>query len=193
MSIGNKIKELIRQGHSYTYISNTLGCAKSTISYHVRRNNMRPLDTNGQARYDWIVIKQYYDADDTVTFRDLTKQFGVGASSITKAVKRGDIIPRSKELPLAEIMTKDASYQTTRLKGRLLNDGILTNRCYNTKCTLHYATDMKWAGEPIVLHLDHINGIPNDHRLTNLRLLCPNCHSQTPTYAGKNIKRNSSE
>ncbi len=43
----------------------------------------------------------------------------------------------------------------------------------------------KWLGEPLVLHLDHINGIHNDNRIPNLRLLCPNCHSQTPTYCGK--------
>ena len=40
----------------------------------------------------------------------------------------------------------------------------------------------EWCGKPISLHLDHLNGISNDNRLENLRLLCPNCHSQTPTY-----------
>jgi len=44
-----------------------------------------------------------------------------------------------------------------------------------------------WNGKPIVLHLDHINGINTDNRLENLRFLCPNCHSQTPTYCGKTI------
>src|SRR5437763_16057938 len=39
-----------------------------------------------------------------------------------------------------------------------------------------------WQGMPLVLHLDHINGINNDNRIENLRLLCPNCHSQTDTY-----------
>ena len=40
-----------------------------------------------------------------------------------------------------------------------------------------------------MLQLDHINGINTDHRLENLRLLCPNCHSQTPTYCGVNVKK----
>lgn len=40
----------------------------------------------------------------------------------------------------------------------------------------------EWRARPLVLHVDHINGINNDNRLTNLRFLCPNCHSQTPTY-----------
>jgi hypothetical protein len=44
----------------------------------------------------------------------------------------------------------------------------------------------EWQGQPIVLQLDHINGVHNDNRLDNLRLLCPNCHSQTDTYCGRN-------
>lgn len=42
----------------------------------------------------------------------------------------------------------------------------------------------------ITLQLDHINGINNDNRVENLRFLCPNCHSQTSTYTGKNTKKN---
>ena len=42
-----------------------------------------------------------------------------------------------------------------------------------------------WNGKKLVFQLDHINGKRNDHRLENLRWLCPNCHSQTETYCGK--------
>ncbi len=42
-----------------------------------------------------------------------------------------------------------------------------------------------WRGDRLVLHLDHINGTASDHRLESLRLLCPNCHSQTATYCGR--------
>ena len=44
----------------------------------------------------------------------------------------------------------------------------------------------EWNGRKISLHLDHINGVSGDHRLENLRFLCPNCHSQTKNYAGRN-------
>lgn len=47
----------------------------------------------------------------------------------------------------------------------------------------------EWHGRALVLQLDHANGDPNDHRLCNLRWLCPNCHSQTPTFAGRGAGR----
>lgn len=45
-----------------------------------------------------------------------------------------------------------------------------------------------WNNKPLTLQVDHINGMPNDNRIENLRWLCPNCHAQTSTWAGKNIK-----
>ena len=47
-----------------------------------------------------------------------------------------------------------------------------------------------WNGKSITLQLDHTNGIRTDNRLENLRLLCPNCHSQTITFSGRNKKKN---
>ena len=46
---------------------------------------------------------------------------------------------------------------------------------------------IEWNGKILSLHLDHINGINNDNRIENLRFLCPNCHSQTETYCGKQL------
>lgn len=54
------------------------------------------------------------------------------------------------------------------------------------KCSICGIAD--WLGQTLSLHLDHINGINDDNRLENLRFLCPNCHSQTDTYCGKNKK-----
>ena len=42
-----------------------------------------------------------------------------------------------------------------------------------------------WSGRPLVLVIDHINGDFHDNRSDNLRFLCPNCHAQTPNYAGR--------
>jgi len=45
-----------------------------------------------------------------------------------------------------------------------------------------------WNGRELKLQLDHINGVHDDNRLENLRFICPNCHTQTTTFAGKHIK-----
>jgi 5-methylcytosine-specific restriction endonuclease McrA len=84
---------------------------------------------------------------------------------------------------LDEVLVEGSSYvAVATLKRRLIEEGLLEPRC--RQCGID-----AWQGQPIVLHLDHINGIRNDHRLENLRLLCPNCHSQTETYCGRNKGR----
>ena len=53
-------------------------------------------------------------------------------------------------------------------------------------------TGDSWNGEPLTIELDHINGINDDNRVENLRWLCPNCHSQTPTYRNNRNRRTTS-
>lgn len=52
----------------------------------------------------------------------------------------------------------------------------------------HCQNNGEWYGRKLTLELDHKNGNRNDNRKENLRFLCPNCHSQTPTHRGNNIK-----
>jgi HNH endonuclease len=89
---------------------------------------------------------------------------------------------KGQTIALSDILVEDSTYRTIwRLKLRLLREGILEYRCYVCGLT-------EWNGKPITLQLDHINGVNLDHRIENLRLLCPNCHSQTETFAGRNKK-----
>lgn len=65
----------------------------------------------------------------------------------------------------------------------------LQKNCAPYRCSICGISD--WQGNPICLHLDHVNGNHTDNRLENLRLICPNCDSQQPTYKGKNLGVNS--
>ena len=88
----------------------------------------------------------------------------------------------SPRLPLDVVLVTNSTYTSiASLKRRLLASGLLHRRC--SECGL---TD--WRGAALALVLDHINGDPRDHRLENLRMLCPNCNSQTPTFAGRNMR-----
>jgi len=67
------------------------------------------------------------------------------------------------------------------LKKRILHES-------DYKCECCGISD--WQGKPITLEMDHVDGDPNNNRRENLRILCPNCHSQTHTFRAKNIKIN---
>ena len=91
-----------------------------------------------------------------------------------------------KRTPDDEIFCRDSTYLGT---GNAIKKRLVENHGFNYCCS---ATDCElstWRGKSLALHLDHINGVRDDNRVDNLRLLCPNCHSQTPTYAGKNKKK----
>lgn len=84
--------------------------------------------------------------------------------------------------PLSEILVINSTYTSTNhLRKRLIEEGIKEHRCECCGYT-------EWLGRPIPIQLEHVNGNRTDNRLENLKILCPNCHAQTPTYCGKNVK-----
>lgn len=96
----------------------------------------------------------------------------------TEKIRKSSI---NKKIPLSEIMIKDSSYHNSKgLKKRLIKENLLKYSCEKCK------NEGIWNGEKLTLQLEHKNGKSRDHRLENLCFLCPNCHSQTKTYAGRN-------
>jgi predicted RNA-binding Zn-ribbon protein involved in translation (DUF1610 family) len=65
------------------------------------------------------------------------------------------------------------------MRNRILRENLIPYKC--DKCEIS-----EWNGQKLSLHLDHIDGNAWNHELSNLRFLCPNCHSLTDTYTGKN-------
>jgi len=81
--------------------------------------------------------------------------------------------------PLSEVLVEGSSYSRNHLKNRLYREGLKERRC--EMC----GVDELWNGRRMSLILDHINGVRDDHRYDNLRIICPNCAATLDTHCGR--------
>jgi len=116
------------------------------------------------------------------TLRDTARLCGLTKAHMTgQAWSRGRALAseKTKRYTLEDALVENSTYNRVNLKVRLLRLGRLPNLC--SVC----GQGPSWNGLPLVLQLDHINGTNNDNRIENLRILCPNCHTQTATFCSR--------
>ena len=85
-----------------------------------------------------------------------------------------------KKIPMKDILVSGSTYNRAQLKQRLYDENLKTRQC--ELC----GQGEIWKGKKMSLIIDHINGIWNDNRIENLRIVCPNCNATLPTHCGKN-------
>ena len=209
MNKGDAIKAMLREGKKYGEITRSLGVAGSTVAYHAKMIGLQKF-TFERKVHDWILIQKLYD--EGYTFAWISEECNIEESILRLAQRSGRLktvapcIERKLAVQKVRIQRykdgKKSSYKenddlfvengdssTGNIKKRIIAYNLMPYACVGD-CVLNGIIDPEWAGHPITLHLDHENGIRNDHRLTNLRFLCPNCHSQTETYCGRNKRLN---
>jgi hypothetical protein len=81
--------------------------------------------------------------------------------------------------PWSEILVEGSTFGRKHLKRRLFADGLKSRAC--ELC----GQGEEWHGRRMALILDHINGVANDHRIENLRIVCPNCAATLDTHCGR--------
>jgi 5-methylcytosine-specific restriction endonuclease McrA len=168
-------------GHGFVECAQKFGFCHTAWNNAIKRGALRVAPTrfeDRRRRYDWTEVQAYYDAG--FSYRQCSARFGFCSQARTKAVQRGEMKPRSNAKSVEEVLTSKSSRYFK--KAKLIREGWLFHRCEN--CGIS-----EWRGKRLVIQIDHINGVKNDWRLENLRMLCPNCHSQTGTFSGRNVKR----
>jgi 5-methylcytosine-specific restriction endonuclease McrA len=137
--------------------------------------------------------------DESKSMREVILKLGLqpnGSSGYTsvknKIVKLGLEIPKYNYYGVGhnrrrysndEVFCENSALPRHKIKNRIIKEKLIEYKC------LECGNEGEYNGMALSLHLDHINGVNDDNRIENLRFLCPNCHSQTETYAGKANKK----
>jgi transposase len=173
------VERLHGEGLGVAEIAERLGVKKPTACYHLRKLGV-PAQKKFAKRHDWEAIRQAYEGG--LSMRQCKVRFGFSSEAWRDAVKREDIVPRDRKVPLADLLVVGRRTGRGHLKARLIEAGLKENRCEICGIT-------HWMGKPVNMQLHHKNGDGSDNRIENLQLLCGTCHSQTDTYGGRNGHR----
>ena len=130
------------------------------------------MSTHGSNRITLRKVINKYDSDLTL----------IAENRAQASKKQLNDLHAQNAITLEDVLQNKARIKSNRFLQMLINAGYKNNKC--ECCGIE-----SWMNKPITFHLHHINGNHNDNRIENLMVLCPNCHSQTDNYAGKNIKR----
>ena len=121
-----QVAELLEQGMGVGEIAKRLGISTPTACYHARKLGV-PAQAQFARRFDWAEIQGAYDSG--VAMRECKRRFGFSSHAWADAVKRGDIVPRGRLIPLSGLLVRGRRTSRGHLKARLVDAGLKENRC----------------------------------------------------------------
>lgn len=123
----------------------------------------------------------------------MAQQLGCNPKTINPILERLDLVyagnqsgkgqvKKTPKMSLIEYLSKSKDIQSNKVRIKLLEEGYKEHRC-------EYCKQTTWLGKPIPLELHHKDGDRHNNTLENYELLCPNCHTLTDSYRGKNCTK----
>jgi hypothetical protein len=116
------------------------------------------------------------------TLQRWAKRWGISTDHFDPNARRAEANAR-RAAPLEEVLVEKSSYHRGQLKRRLFDAGLKSRSC--EMC----GQGEQWHGMRMSLVLDHVNGVPDDNRFHNLRIVCPNCAATLDTHCGRHLPR----
>lgn len=194
-----QFEKLKGQGYTVTEIANQLDMSRGTISgwYHgkVDKNKLKGLPKFKIDNADFInFVKESFSIREVLikcglhpvggnyrVFKQRVKDLNLNTSHFTGCGhgKGNHLTAIANEIPIEKAFVKGGKLTSYGLGKKILKYKLKEYKC--SSCGID-----EWIGKKLSLHLDHIDGDNTNNELENLRFLCPNCHSQTKTYCGKN-------
>ena len=184
----------VEQGHSLREIARRLRCSPTNVRYWLAKHRLSTVRSR-RRHVDYTDDDIRQAVADNISIAGVLRSLGrapvgSGYALIRREAARLGLdtshwkgkahgTTRQQKRPLQEVLVAGGP-TLGRYKLRLVREGVLENRCQI--CDL----EPIWRGQPLTLRLDHINGIRDDNLPENIRLLCPNCDSQTETFCGRN-------
>jgi DNA-binding CsgD family transcriptional regulator len=201
----DEIIKLRKMGFSYNKISEVMGCSKSVISYHCKKEKMNsPISGN---KINDEIIESIKNDSKFLKLKDIAKKYNLSESTVKKYSLPKNKKRKNKKCNNCKNETKNkfcSSECSYEYKHRKAYDNFLERNdeyCYgnytpkrfkdffldeqDNKCLI-CGIEPKWMGNYLTFVIDHIDGDASNNKRDNIRLICPNCDSQTDTFKSKN-------